>query len=151
MAEDKSTPIVPWRRIPRADREELIGWMRRCLGKAEGERAVAMSAALRTLERQHGKLKTPAPTPARRDAATYQVSDLRHRLELPESRPGAIAAIVKAVRQAGSIDAAAEPLGISKRTLYRALKSYKDLRDTVTAVVLAEGLGRAPRGMRRAA
>lgn len=126
MARD--TNEARWGTLSAADRATLIDELNTRAESSTGKHARLYRAAAARLEVR------PRPKQKHRPPATYQQSPLRQRLSLPESRPAAIASVVAAIKAAGSIDAAAPMLGISRRSLYRALNTYEDLRTAVDGI-----------------
>lgn len=124
----------------------MAGNVRKWTGLSGPARAIVIDLLTRKLERSTDETEKaalrsaidrlevkPRVRSARRDPSTYQQSDLRRRLELPESKTQAIAAVVTAVKSAGSLEGAAVMLDISPRSLFRALEAHDDLREAVDA------------------
>lgn len=63
-----------------------------------------------------------------------EITDLRCKLRLPESRTAAIETITRAYAKTGDMGAAAQELGVSKSTLDRCKATYPELARAIDRI-----------------
>ncbi len=128
--------MKPWNKVGAERREAVIEHLEGLAHRAGslGDKQAYVAA----IER----LRVRPKTTQRREVDSYGRSRLCKLLDVPATRPGAIAEILVAIRDAGGVENAYPALGVARRTLYYTIARNEDVRIKVEALV--EELKTAP-------